>query len=108
MTKTIKIDVVRPVNPTGLSFIRYCWGAMGARDQKVITEYKREFAKLLRILGAEIAKRVGEGVLVTGSLEFELSDESKPLAARALSLDVWEKKSTVEEVIEVRIAEEQA
>ena len=103
MPKIIKIDILRPVNPSGLSFIRYCWGAMGARDQRVITTYKKEYSKLLRELGGKITEKVGEDKLITGVIEVELSDDSEPISAKVTSLEIWERKGKIEEVIEVSL-----
>jgi len=33
MSETIEFELVRPVNPTGKSFIDYVWGAVGARNR---------------------------------------------------------------------------
>lgn len=103
MSRTVRIDIVRPVNPIGLSFVRYCWGAVGARAPEVLRRHKTEFSRLLRILGEAIVRKVGEGALITGTLEFELDDESRPLAARAVSVEVWERRARVEEPVEVRL-----
>ncbi len=103
MSKTVRFSIVRPVNPIGLSFVRYCWGAMGARAPEVLRDHKTEFARLLRGLGEAIVKRVGEGALVTGTIEFELDDNSRPVSARVLKLEIWEKRGVVEEPVEVSL-----
>jgi len=102
MTKTIRVDIVRPVNPLGLSFVKYCWGVIGSRDQRAITLHRSPLASLLRKVGETIVERVGEGKFITSSIEFEFED-SKPIRARILKIEIWTKTEELEEEIEVSL-----
>jgi hypothetical protein len=68
MSETIEFELVRPVNPTGSSFIRYVWGAVGARNRAVLQEYRRVLARLVQRLGFAIEDRIGSDKLITGNI----------------------------------------
>ncbi len=53
----IYIELLRPVNPTGRSFITNVYGAIAAKDKELTEKYKKEIAKLIqRILIEEIIR----------------------------------------------------
>jgi hypothetical protein len=58
MSETIEFELVRPVNPTGSSFIRYVWGAVGARNRVVLQEHRRDLARLVQCLGFAIEDKI--------------------------------------------------
>jgi hypothetical protein len=68
MSKTIEFELVRPVNPTGSSFIRYVWGAVGARNRAVLQEYRHDLARLVQRLGIVIEDRIGGNKLIAGNI----------------------------------------
>ncbi len=103
MTKTIEIEIVRPVNPVGISFVRYLWGAMAAKDRAVLERWRREFSRLVQRLGYAIEDKIGTGKLITGKVVIELDDNDRPLKARVEELKVWEPTQEVKEQIEVSL-----
>ncbi len=103
MTKTIEIEIVRPVNPVGISFVRYLWGAMAAKDRVVLERYRKEFSRLVQKLGYMIEDKIGSGKLITGKIVVELDEEDKPLKARVVELKVWEPVKEIKEEISVSL-----
>lgn len=101
MTETIEVEIVRPVNPAGISFVKYLWGAVGSRNRAVLENYRREFSRLVQRLGYRIEDKIGSGKMITGKIIVELED-SKPVRAKALELKVWD---VVNEVSEEIVAE---
>ena len=108
MPKTVEIEIVRPVNPVGISFIRYLWGAMAARDRAVLEQWRKEFGKLVQKLGFAIIDYVeqkygikSEKVFVTGKVVIELDENDKPIKAWTEELKVWEATKEVKDKIEV-------
>ncbi|AAR38881.1 NEQ026 [Nanoarchaeum equitans Kin4-M] len=101
--KTIEIEIVRPVNPVGISFVRYLWGAMAARDREVLERHRKEFSKLVQRLGYTIEEKIGTGKLITGKVVIELDEDDKPLKARVEELKIWEPVKEINEKIEVEL-----
>jgi hypothetical protein len=60
---SIEIDLMRPVNPAGASFIKYLWGAIGARNRTLTgaqEESEQTFDEVkLRIRGQNRAEQAG-------------------------------------------------
>ncbi len=50
----IYIELLRPVNPTGRSFITNVYGAIAAKDRELTEKYKKEIAKLIQRMGYKI------------------------------------------------------
>ncbi len=98
MTETIEVEIVRPVNPAGISFVKYLWGAVGSRNRTVLEKYRREFSRLIQRLGYKIEDKIGSGKMITGKVVIELED-AKPVRAKALELKVWDAVSEVTEEI---------
>jgi len=97
----IEVRIVRPVNPAGVSFIKYVYGAVAAQNRKVIDNYKREFTRLVQRLGYKIEEVVGSGKMITGTIVIEVEDDGKPVRAYTKELSVWEAVKTITERIEV-------
>ncbi len=100
---TIEIDIVRPVNPAGVSFIKYLYGAVAARSRDVIEKYRREFTRLIQRLGLAIEDNIGTGSFITGRVVIVVSENGEPQRAKALNLKVWKVVKEVEEEIEVEV-----
>jgi len=100
MPEEIEIEIVRPVNPAGVSFVKYLWGAVGARNRSVLQNYRREFSRLIQRLGFKIDEKTG-GKHITGKIVIELEGD-KPLRAKAVDLKVWD---VVDEIKEEIVAE---
>ncbi len=55
----IYIELLRPVNPTGRSFITNVYGAIAAKDKELTEKYKKEVTKLILKLGYKIEDVIG-------------------------------------------------
>ncbi|MEM1684366.1 MAG: hypothetical protein QW038_01535 [Nanopusillaceae archaeon] len=99
----IEIELVRPVNPAGRSFITYIYGAMAAKNREVIDKYKKEFTKLIQRLGFKIEETIGTGKLITGKIVISLDSNNKPTKAYTAELGIWNIEKTSKEKIEVTV-----
>lgn len=104
MSEVIEVELVRPVNPAGVSFIRYLWGAIGARNRQVLQEYRKELSRLVQRLGFALEEKLGSNKLVTGKVILELRD-GKPYRLAAKDLRVWQEVGSVEGEISVELKE---
>lgn len=99
----IEIEIVRPVNPAGRSFITYVYGAVAGRDRKVIDNYKKEFTRLVQRLGFKIEEAIGTGKMITGIIVLETEEDGKPIKAYTQEINVWNIEKEVKEKIEVSL-----
>ncbi|HIP89981.1 MAG TPA: hypothetical protein EYH22_00280 [Candidatus Nanopusillus sp.] len=99
----IKIEILRPVNPAGISFIRYVYGAVAARNRKIIENYKREFTKLTTRFGYRIEEVIGSGKMITGKIVLETEEDGKPIKIYSKEIEIWEPIKKVNEKIEVTL-----
>jgi len=104
MSEVIEVELMRPVNPAGRSFIRYLWGAVGARNRQVLQEYRRELSRLVQRLGFALEEKLGSNRLITGKVILELRD-GKPYKLTARDLKVWQEVGSVEGEISVELRE---
>ena len=98
----IEIEILRPVNPTGVSFIKYVYGAVASKNRKVIDSYKREFTRLVTRFGYAVEEAVGSDKMITGTVVLELDENSKPIRIYSKSLKIWEPTKEVKEKIEAK------
>ncbi len=103
-SETIEIEVVRPVNPAGVSFIKYLWGAIGARNRTVLQEYKRELTRLIQRLGFALEEKIGSNKLITGKIVLELNN-GKPVKMSAKDLRIWQEAGAFPEIVTVELKE---
>jgi hypothetical protein len=73
----ISIELLRPVNPTGRSFITNVYGAIAANNREIIDKYKKDITKLIQRLGFKIEESIGTGKLITGTIIIVLDDNTK-------------------------------
>ena len=73
----ISIELLRPVNPTGRSFITNVYGAIAANNREIIDKYKKDITKLIQRLGFKIEESIGTGKLMTGTIVIVLDDNTK-------------------------------
>lgn len=99
----IEIEILRPVNPAGISFIRYIYGAVAARDRKIIENYKKEFTKLITRFGYKIEEVVGSGKMITGKIVLETEEDGKPIKMYSKEIEIWEPVKKVNEKIETTL-----
>ncbi len=100
----IDIDILRPVNPTGRSFMTYMYGAMLGQDKEVIEKHKSEFTRLIQKLGFKIEEVIGVGKLITGRVAVVVDDKTKePKRAYTKELEVWSAEQELKSKIEVSL-----
>jgi len=99
----IEIELIRPVNPAGVSFIKYIYGAVASRNRKVIENYKREFTKLITRLGYKIEEIVGTEKMITGTIVLEVEEDGKPIRIYTKEIKVWNIEKEISEKIEVSL-----
>lgn len=98
----IDIDIVRPVNPTGKSFMTYVYGAVAGQDREVLDNHKSEFTRLMQRLGFKIEETIGAGKLITGKITLVVDDKTKePKRAYVKELEVWNIEQELKSKIEV-------
>lgn len=104
MSTTIEIEILRPVNPAGRSFITYIYGAVMGRDREVVDKYKKEFTRLAQRMGFKLEEVVGTGKLITGTIVLEVDKDKKPVRMYAKDVKVWNiEKEIREQNIEVKL-----
>ncbi len=101
MTEQIEVEILRPVNPAGVSFVKYLWGAVGSRNRAVLQNYRREFSRLVQRLGFKIEEKIGTGKMITGRIIVELEGD-RPVRARAVELKIWDVVGESKEEIVVK------
>jgi hypothetical protein len=100
----IEINIVRPVNPTGRSFMTYVYGAVAGQDREIIDKYKREFTRLVQRLGFKIEEEIGTGKLITGVVAIVVDDKTKePKKAYVKEMEVWSIEKELKSRIEVSL-----
>jgi hypothetical protein len=104
MSETIEFELVRPVNPTGSSFIRYVWGAVGARNRAVLQEHKKELEELVKRLGSAIKDKIGSDKRITGKIVVYV-ENGKPVKIVAKDIKIWQATSTLEGEVSAELKE---
>ncbi|BFI73693.1 hypothetical protein YN1_6800 [Nanoarchaeota archaeon] len=100
----ISVELMRPVNPTGRSFITYVYGAVAAKDRELIEKYKKDFTRLVQRLGFKIEETVGTNKLITGTVVIVVDDNTKePKKAYTQDIKVWNVEKEYNEKIEVSL-----
>ena len=101
----IYIELLRPVNPTGRSFITNVYGAIAAKDRELTEKYKKEIAKLIQRMGYKIEEVIGNGKMVSGVLALLVDDNTKePKKLYTINLKVWNIEKELAEKISVEIS----
>jgi hypothetical protein len=100
----IEVELLRPVNPTGRSFITYVYGAVAAKEREVIEKYKKEFTRLMQRLGFKIEETIGTNKLITGTIVLVVDDNTKePKSTYTKEIKVWNIEKEYNEKIEVTL-----
>ena len=100
----ISIELLRPVNPTGRSFITNVYGAIAANNREIIDKYKKDITKLTQRLGFKIEESIGTGKLITGTIEIVLDDNTKePKKMYTKDIKIWNVEKEYNEKIEVNL-----
>jgi len=104
MSETIEFELVRPVNPTGSSFIDYVWGAVGARNRAVLQEHRRDLARLVQRLGFAIEDKIGSNKLITGKIAVFV-ENGRPVRIVARDIQIWQASGTLEGEVAAELKE---
>jgi hypothetical protein len=100
----ISIELLRPVNPTGRSFITNVYGAIAANNREIIDKYKKDITKLIQRLGFKIEESIGTGKLITGTIVIVLDDSTKePKKMYTKDIKIWNIEREYNEKIEVSL-----
>jgi len=100
----ISIELLRPVNPTGRSFITNVYGAIAANNREIIDKYKKDITKLIQRLGFKIEESIGTGKLITGTIIIVLDDNTKePKKMYTKDIKIWNIEREYNEKIEVNL-----
>ena len=100
----ISIELLRPVNPTGRSFITNVYGAIAANNREIIDKYKKDITKLIQRLGFKIEESIGTGKLITGTIIIVLDDNTKePKKMYTKDIKIWNIEREYNERIEVSL-----
>jgi len=100
----ISIELLRPVNPTGRSFITNVYGAIAANNREIIDKYKKDITKLIQRLGFKIEESIGTGKLITGTIVIVLDDSTRePKKMYARDIKIWNIEREYNEKIEVNL-----
>ena len=100
----ISIELLRPVNPTGRSFITNVYGAIAANNREIIDKYKKDVTKLIQRLGFKIEESIGTGKLITGTIIIVLDDNTKePKKMYTKDIKIWNVEKEYNERIEVNL-----
>jgi len=100
----ISIELLRPVNPTGRSFITNVYGAIAANNREIIDKYKKDVTKLIQRLGFKIEESIGTGKLITGTIVIVLDDNTKePKKMYTKDIKIWNIEREYNETIEVSL-----
>ena len=101
----MEFRIVRPVNPDGVSFVKYCWGALtGQLGAEYMNKHKREMSRLIQKLGFKLDE-FSEGGLITGELYLETDDNDNPRKMGAKKITIFKPVKEINEVIEVEYRE---
>lgn len=93
----MEFEILRPVRPTGISFVRYVLGHL-RRNVEGFEKYVKEWRKLVTKLGYKIEDKVGNK-WITCIIEYE-HEEGRPVRLTAKEITVYEGKR-VEGSVEV-------
>jgi len=101
----VYIELLRPVNPTGRSFITNIYGAISAKDKDLIEKYKKEIMRNIQKLGFKIEESIGTGKLISGTIAIIIDDNTKqPKKIYTRDIKIWSAEKSLDEKIEVEIS----
>ena len=90
----MEVEIPRPVNPTGFSFIKVVSGALIHQHN---VQPDKELTKALQYLGFKIQEKIGKDKLIKGVIEVDLGNK----VVKAKKIEVWEKTRELEEPLSV-------
>jgi len=100
----VYIELLRPVNPTGRSFITNVYGAILAKDRELIERYKKEIIKNMQRIGFKLEEIVGRGKLISGTFVIVVDDSTRePKKIYVKEIKVWNIEKILNEKLELDI-----
>ena len=101
----VYIELLRPVNPTGRSFITNVYGALLSKDKDLIDRYKKEIMRNVQRLGFKLEEAIGKRKLISGTLVLVVDDNTKePKKIYTKDIKVWNVEGSLSENIELEIS----
>jgi len=101
----IEINILRPVNPTGKSFITNVYGAIITKDKELIDKYKSEISRNVQKLGYKIEEIIGNGKLISGTFVILIDDDTKkPKKIYVKNIKVWSVEKEINNSVGVDIS----
>ena len=100
----VYIELLRPVNPTGRSFITNVYGAILAKNRELIEKYKKEIMRSIQKLGFRLEEIIGGRKLISGTFVIVVDDSTRePKKIYAKEIKVWNIEKTLNEKLELDI-----
>jgi len=101
----VYIELLRPVNPIGKSFITNVYGAIAANNRELIEKYKRELMRSIQKLGYKLEEIIGNGKLISGMLVIVLDDNTRePKKVYFKEVKVWSVERVLNEKLETEVS----
>lgn len=105
MVRRAEFKILRPVNPDGVSFVKYCWGALvGQLGAEYMNKHKKTMSKLIQKLGFKLDE-ISEGGLIEGDLYFETDENDNPKKMGAKRIVIYKPVKEINEIVEVEYRE---
>ena len=99
--RKIEFKILRPVNPDGVSFVKYCWGALTAQlGPEYMNKHKKVMSRLIQKLGFKIDE-LSEGGLIEGDLYFETDENDEPKKMGAYRIVIYKQVKEINQPVEV-------
>jgi len=101
----VYIELLRPVNPTGRSFITNIYGAILAKDKELIERYKKEIIRNMQRIGFKLEDIIGRNKFISGTFVIVIDDNTRePKKIYAKEVKVWNVEKTLNEKLEMDIS----
>jgi len=100
----VYVELLRPVNPTGRSFITNVYGAILAKDKDLLERYKKEIIKNMQRIGFKLEEIIGREKLISGTFVIVVDDNTRePKKIYAKEIKVWNIEKIFNEKLEINI-----
>jgi hypothetical protein len=101
----VYVELLRPVNPTGRSFITNIYGALAAKDRELIDKYKKEIMRNIQRIGFKLEDIIGRNKFISGTFVIVIDDNTRePKKIYAKEVKVWNVEKTLNERLEMEIS----
>ncbi len=101
----VYVELLRPVNPTGRSFITNVYGAILAKDRDLIEKHKKEIIKNMQRLAFKLEEIIGRGKFISGTFVIVIDDNTRePKRIYTKDIKVWGIEKTLDQKLEIEIS----